>query len=408
MKKLMILILILCLFLCSCSKAPSPTAETLPKVTSEYKTAENSKALKAVWVSYKDLQTLFEENPNESVFTSRVLQMISNVKDLGLNTVIVHTRAFSDAFYESDIFPWSKYITGTEGKSIGYDPFKIICDTAAKENIDVEAWINPYRVSLSTDFTKLSDNNPAKIWYNQDKNTDRLIICDKGIYYNPASVVSQSLVIDGIREIITKYKVSAIHLDDYFYPSTDEKIDEKNFAEYTKGGGTLSLASWRRENVNSLISGIYSAVKTVNKDIDIVISPDADIDKNYNNFYADIKMWLTNDGFVDMIMPQIYFGFNNSSMPFSVCLDKWISLTKNTEKALVIGLAFYKCGAEDKFAGNGKNEWIESSDIISRQVTKILSNSTIYGFSLFSYNYIFQENITKNAKNELQILKSML
>ena len=392
----------MCILFTSCART---TPENNSSAENVQKTEHPSFTgyIKAVWLSYKELSEMIS-GADEKEFTKRTDEMLDNVKSLSLNTVIVHARAFSDAFYDSDIFPWSKYVSGTEGTGAGYDPFGIICREAKEKGIYIEAWINPYRVSSSTDFSLLSDKNPAK----NLQGTRRLIVCEKGIFYNPASVENQLLIIDGVREITEKYSVCAVHLDDYFYPSADEGIDEDDFSQYVSDGGKLSLGDWRRENVNSLISGIYSAVKAVSNDIQVVISPAADIQKNYDIQYADIKKWVHDGNYVDIIMPQLYFGFNNSAKPFEKTLAEWKAVTDNTKTALVVGLAFYKCGKEDLNAGEAKNEWIENDNIISRQVSIIMSDSTIYGYAFFSYNYIFGKNLTENAKNELQTLKSML
>ena len=137
------------------------------------------------------------------------------------------------------------------------------------------------------------------------------------------------------------------------------------------------------------------------------VSPAADIEKNYELKYADISLWLGN-GWVDEIIPQIYFGFENENAPFEKVLGNWITETKNKPAKLIIGLAFYKCGKPDLNAGSGKNEWKENSDIIARQISLIKKKSTIYGVAFFSYSHIFGKNIEKNAKKELQNIKSML
>ena len=142
--------------------------------------------------------------------------------------------------------------------------------------------------------------------------TDDLIITGSGIYYNPSSKRAQKIIIDGVREIVKNYNISAIHMDDYFYPTVDEGIDVDLYTNYRNEGGELSLDDWRRENVNTFISGLYSSVKSIKQDVKVVISPAGDIEKNYSMLYADVLKWCSQRGYADIIMPQLYYGFKNS------------------------------------------------------------------------------------------------
>ena len=140
---------------------------------------------------------------------------------------------------------------------------------------------NPYRVSYNPDFALLSKDNPARKWKEDaDKTNDGwLIVLENGIYYNPAVPEVQRMIIDGVREIVEQYEVDGVHMDDYFYPSTEEKIDQAQYDRYVKDGGQYSRAAWRRENVNTFVSGLYAAVKAIRPTVSVGISPAGDIER---------------------------------------------------------------------------------------------------------------------------------
>lgn len=234
---------------------------------------------RGVWINYNELSMKSVGGGTAEEFKNKIDTMFENIKAFGLNTVIFQVRPFSDSFCSSEIFPWSSYITGEQGKNPGYDPFLIATNEAEKYGLKIEAWINPYRVSYKDNFDDLSELNPAKQWYTDNPLTDDLIITGSGIYYNPSSKRAQKIIIDGVREIVKNYNISAIHMDDYFYPTVDEGIDVDLYTNYRNEGGELSLDDWRRENVNTFISGLYSSVKSIKQDVKVVISPAGDIEK---------------------------------------------------------------------------------------------------------------------------------
>ena len=180
------------------------------------------------------------------------------------------------------------------------------------------------------------------------------------------------------------------------------------YKEYKKQGGLLTLADWRRENVNVLVSSVYSLVKAENENMIFSISPSADIEKCRNTFYADVEKWCREEGFVDFIIPQIYYGFQNENMPFEKVFQEWDDLCENPNIKLICGLAPYKCGREDEFAGAGKNEWNENVNILSQQYERVLESYMWQGFSLFSYSYCFGDNVTEFSKKEIKKLLYMV
>ena len=145
-------------------------------------------------------------------------------------------------------------------------------------------------------------------------------------------------------------------------------------------------------------------VKDFDKNICFTISPSSDIDKNYNSHYADVNKWLTQNGYADYIIPQIYYGYENEDMPFKDTLLKWTSI--NSSK-LIIGLGIYKCGKKDVYAKSGESEWINDSDIISKQIIDVINNN-LNGFSIYSSSFLMRNtnNLVLESEKE-NIIKIM-
>lgn len=396
MKRIIAVIITIALLLCSCALNENANKE---KTNNEPVNRNDEKPfVSAVWLSYNEIAAL-SDGRTEREFRDETINLAGNLLSFGINTLIVHAVAFCDSYYKSEFLPKSKRLDSKKN----YDIFGIICELCSTAGIEVQAWINPYRVSNTGDFSAVKENPAVKKIYSEDKNN--LIINENEIYLNPASSMTQKLVLDEARELIKNYDISAIHIDDYFYPDMSSFTDKKSFENYRKSGGSLSVDNWRRENLNTLICSLHSLVDSYGKKL--AISPAASIEKNYSSKYADISLWLEN-GWADYIIPQIYFGFENETMPFKKVLDEWIEITKDKPTELIIGLAAYKCGQVDFNAGSGKNEWIENGDVLSRQLSLILRKNTIYGVAFFSYSHIFDKNIKKFTKKQLQNIKSML
>ncbi|TCT15371.1 uncharacterized lipoprotein YddW (UPF0748 family) [Natranaerovirga pectinivora] len=361
--------------------------------------------MRAVWISYLDLQPIFRSNGKDG-FTQEVRMMYKNIKDLGLNTVIVQVRPFGDAIYPSSYFPWSHIITGEEGKDPGYDPLSILVKEAHNQGLKIEAWLNPYR--LRSNKSALSNNNIGLKWLNDGSN--RAIQIKEGIFFNPGSKDAQNLIVEGIKEIIKKYDVDGIHFDDYFYPSIDLSYDYNDFQEYLAAGGTLSQGEWRRENVNSLIRGVYKVIKEINPNISFGISPQNDIQKNYDQLYIDIEKWVNTPGYIDYIVPQIYFGFEHSKYPFEIEVKEWNHFMKNSNVRLYIGLSAYKIGIEDKWAGSAKLEWTTELEMLKRMVMMSRENINYDGFMIFRYDSLWKpgRGVREMVENERIALRTIL
>ena len=385
------------------SESSSSKEEEPPKVT----VPSSGEETKAVWISYLEYQSILT-GKTEKQFTNSIRTMFGNLANDGFNTVFAHVRSHSDAMYDSDIFPWSVYCTGTEGKDPGFDPLEIMVREAHNAGLKIEAWINPYRVKNSTDTSKIASSSPAYEWLGIGK---VVIVDGTGIFYNPADEDVIELVVAGVEEIVRNYDVDGVHFDDYFYPTTAENFDKDYYNSYKSSGGGMKLGAWRRQNVNTLIKEVYSAIKAIDSSCRFGVSPAGNLETNYNNLYCDVYTWVTSKGYIDYICPQIYFGFNNKSRPYLEVLDEFSNIITNKDIELIVGLAAYKCGAEDTYAGaDGKTEWLKNSDILSRQVMAAREDEHYGGFALYRYDSVYNpaSSVKSAVKTEFDNLKKIM
>ena len=387
MYKKIILSFLLIFCLAGCTASQPSIDETKNTVEQPY--------IKAVWFSYYELSSFTEDN-DETQFKKSISKAFKELASKGFNRVTVQVRPFADAFYKSDYFPVSSYCFGQQGSELIYDPLSIMVDAAHKYNMSIEAWINPYRVSSKNDFSDLSKDNIALTM----KDSEDLIVCDTGIYFNPACSKVTELIVNGVKEVAGNYAVDSICFDDYFYPVTDKSIDEKYYSAYKKSGGKLSLDDFRRNHVSEMVSSVYKSIKDINSTITFGISPASNVESDYNTLYADVRKWATEKGYVDYLCPQIYYGFQNENQPFMSTTKEWIQMTDCT---LYVALPMYKVGKEDEFAGErGRNEFKENNNILARQVTYLSKLDKVKGFYIFSYSSLKDNDETKNLYSAMQ------
>lgn len=358
---------------------------------------------KAIYVSYIEFNSYIKDK-DSNTSKKNIIKMLDDIKEYGFNNVIVHVRPFSDSIYKSEFYPVSSTVLNDKGVYPDYDVLEYFITEAHKRNIRFEAWVNPFRVSNITDLSQIPIDSP---YYDFVKTGDAKIIEGKGIYLNPASSKVEELVVNGIEEIVKNYDVDAIHFDDYFYP--DKEIDLASYSEYKKNGGNLSIDQYRLNIISSFIKNVYSAIKNTKKDVLFGIAPEGNIENDYENNFLDVNLILGNEGYVDYIMPQIYFGFENETKPFISTIGVWNSLIKVDSIKLIPALAFYKIGVIDQYAGSGKDEWINNDNIIKKQILIARNQSNYGGFSLFRYDYIFnEEKHNDNTKEEIKNIKEIL
>lgn len=389
-KKIFLIILIITLIFSSCEKSSGDNTD-VPENRNSY--------IIGAWINYNEIRELIDSASNQGEFDTIVESKLKILNTYDVNTIFLHCRAFDDCFYKSDIFPVSEYASNEAGE-LKFDVLETFIRISQKYNIQIHAWINPYRIRKDGIKEKVNPLSPAYEIINSGNLSQELILCDNAIYYNPASCSARKRILEGIREILENYKVAGIHFDDYFYPSTPNDIDNLFYNEYTEKGGKLSLQDYRRQCVNTMISSVYSLIKSYD-DLIFSISPAANIESNYNSSYADVALWTQSLGYTDWIIPQIYFGFKHEKMPFLNVLEQWENMADESKVRLIIGLPLYKSGKEDTYAGSGAQEWQKNSDIISRQIRCIRENEKMAGYVYYSASYLYNDISTNENRSIL-------
>jgi uncharacterized lipoprotein YddW (UPF0748 family) len=340
----------------------------------------------------------FHKHKKRNSFRQEFLEATGNLARNNFNTLIFQVRPANDAFYKSGLNPWSRYLSGKEGEGIpDFDPLKFMVKAAHKYKMEFHAWLNPYRVSASTHLRK-KDYLKTLAPENFARRHPELVLeiplsdGDRQLILNPGEPEVINFVIATVREIITNYEVDAIHFDDYFYPysgigNIDEKTWEKNNPE------NLSIDDWRRENVNRLVREIYELLKSSERKVKFGISPfgiwanrknnpAGSISKGAQSYYeqfADSRRWIK-EGWVDYIVPQLYWEFSHKAAPYAALLDWWAEQVKNTNVELYTGQSVYRLGSSG--AWKNKHE-------LANQLRYNSKHKSVKGTVLFSYNCVF-------------------
>lgn len=349
----------------------------------------NNEEMRGVWVSYMELTMENEKDKSQKRFTEKFEEIAENCKNLGYNTLVVQVRPFCDALYKSDYFPWSHILTGEQGKNPNYDPLKIICDVCREKNLNIHAWVNPYRISTQNSPSELSENNP----YVKDSSVG--FKTQSGTYLDPSNENARRLIIDGIEEIVSNYDIDAIQFDDYFYPADMGSEDDAQYKEYINGceNESMTLEEWRKANVNLLISEVYLRIHSIKNNVEFGISPQGNINNN-DKLFADVQLWCTTRGYIDYICPQIYFSLDNPALTFEDSLQSWCELEFASNVNLYVGLAGYKAGTDDD-----EGTWLNDDNILAQEYNIICENEKTNGLMMYSYASLFSDDGKKEMEN---------
>jgi len=286
--------------------------------------------------------------------------ILDRAAEIGINAIFLQVRPAGDAIYNSVIYPWSKYITGTQGQAPagGWSPLRHWIDGAHSRGMELHAWINPYRVTHAvsniTDVNRLSPDNPAR------RNPTWARVHGRALYLDPGLPEVRRLIIDGVVELITNYNVDGIHFDDYFYPGRDFN-DAITFATF--GRGWNSIHNWRREQVNILVRDTQQAIRDARPEVRFGISPFAIWQnrtdnqplgsntrgfESFHQIYSDSRRWVQ-EGWVDYIVPQIYWRMGFEIADFVTVLHWWRDVVDGTDVNLYIGMAAWRDARNDPY-----------------------------------------------------------
>ena len=299
-------------------------------------TGDTDEPLRGVWISYLEISKL--AGSAEGVFHAQAAAMMQRVKEKGGNAVFVQVRPFGDAIYPSEVYPWSKTISGSAGTGLPYDPLAVLLEQAHAQGLAFHAWINPYRLMSSTDFSKVDASFRTAAWYQGDARSTYMYEVDGIWWLKPANDEAQALIADGVRELLSHYAVDGIHLDDYFYAASPESLGET----------TVSA----KANNTKLIKTLYDLTKELRPDALFGVSPAGGFRKDSTlpvsdtgTLSTDLALWCTKEGYLDYVMPQIYWDETHEIQPFTMTLQKWRAFVTEPSVRLYIGLASYRFDA---------------------------------------------------------------
>lgn len=339
------------------------------------------KEMRAAWVSTVYNLDWPKTKNNATKQKQELTQLMDKLKGCGINTIVLQVRPESDTLYKSSINPWSKYLTGTQGKDPGYDPLAFAIQEAHKRGMELHAWMNPYRVTSSgTNLNSLVSSHPAR------KNPSWVIKYNNKMYYDPGNPAVVDYLVKTVKEVVDKYDVDGIHFDDYFYPSSSFP-DDASYKAYGKG---QDRNNWRRENVNTLLKKVKAVVNTRsgcefgvspfgiwrNKSADCPDGSETSGSQSYYNMLADSRTWIRK-GYVDYIVPQIYWPIGLKVADYSKLVKWWANEVKGYDVDLYIGQGIYKQG-QSSYSGQNIAKEIKSQINVNKQY------STVKGSMYFS------------------------
>lgn len=309
--------------------------------------------------------------------------MLDHYVQLGFNAVFLQVRSQGDAFYESPYEPWSAFLTGTRGKDPGYDVLDFLIEEAHARGLEFHAWINPYRITTRTSATASFPPLHPSI------DPEWIVEHEKLQMYNPAIAGARQRLADVAKDIITKYDVDGLHMDDYFYPDPTSvgtlASDEELYKQL--GSGFSTIEDWRRDNVDKTIQLLYETVVANRPEIVFSVSPAPNRDYNRNVLYADVVKWCQ-EGWVDLLIPQLYQEIGNIHNDFHFNLAVWSQYAYKAK--LAVGYALYKFGNPDEITASSP---FNSTQELVRQFNLIDKYRKVEGSVMYNATAVYMNRI---------------
>lgn len=379
-------ILLISIFLFSTSKGQSPKYE-----------------FRAVWVAtVANIDWPSKAGLSVKEQKSEVISILDRQKRLGMNAIILQVRPAADAFYPSELEPWSKYLTGTPGRPPHpfYDPLAFWITEAHQRGMELHAWLNPYRVANRS-------SEPLAANHIAFKHPEWILKYGDKLYFDPGLPETRSFVIEVVKDIVTRYDIDAIHFDDYFYPYPlkENFPDTVSFAKYNRGFSVENKADWRRENVDILIEALSKTIKTAKPWVKFGISPfgvwrnSSDDPRgsdskagttNYDQLFANVIKWQEK-GWIDYLLPQLYWQIGHPAVDFKMLANWWAKHSYG--RALYIGQAAYKISSSSKTEAWTNPGEVPSEIRLLRKIPKI-DGSAFFSSKHFNRNLMgFQDSL---------------
>jgi uncharacterized lipoprotein YddW (UPF0748 family) len=303
-------------------------AELAPTAAREFRAAWVATVANIDWPSRKGLSSAEQQ--------AEVLALLDKAVALKLNAIILQLRTSADALYASDLEPWSEYLSGTQGASPGYDPLQFWISEAHQRGIELHGWFNPFRARQSN-----AKSAAAPLHLSRSR-PDWVKTYGDQQWIDPGEPAAAAHTLAVIADVLLRYDIDAVHIDDYFYPYplqdavTKQELDfpdEPSWRRYVQAGGSLERADWRRSNVDRLVQDIAQLLRQTKPWVRFGISPFG-LPKpalrplgiagfsQYDKLYADVERWL-NEGWLDYLAPQLYWPIAQKPQAFGVLLEAW-------------------------------------------------------------------------------------
>ena len=372
-KYLIFIIFIIIISSCGSSK----TALTQPH------DASPKREFRGAWIQTVGQSRYYQMN--SSAMKHYLSEMVRKFDEAGINAIIFQIRPEADAFYKSDLEPWSRYLTGIQGKAPDdpdFDPLAFIIEESHKRGMELHAWLNPYRVKTSMSNVLAPDH----IYY---RYPERFVQYGNQLFFDPGLPENRTYICEVVRDIVSRYDVDAIHMDDYFYPypiAGQSFPDDNSFnmLAASQGFSNVQRADWRRNNVNLLIQQLKLTIASTKPWVRFGISPfgiyrnkrsdsggsDTNGLQNYDDLYADIKLWVEK-GWIDYNLPQLYWEIGHTAADYTTLLHWWNA--NNFEQHLYIG--------QDIKRSIDRNE-LEEKIKQTREMSFVHGNTYWYGYQI--------------------------
>ena len=322
----------------------------------------------AAWLTAVSLSDMLK-GATEAAYRATVHQELTWLCENGFTDVFVQVRSNGDAYYRSRVYPraasWSQ----------DFDPFQVFLEANQQVGLQVHAWINPYRCQTAGQMLKIPDTYPTRMWAQEQ--AESIVQVSGRWYLNPADEHAQALICTGAQELLDGYDIAGLHIDDYFYPTTEPELDAAAFA----ASRSEDLTAWRTEQVNTLVAALYAQAHAADRIFSI--SPRGDPAASAQLLYADPETWCSQSGYCDWILPQLYYGFDNETCGFAEMLALWQGMVQTDGVRLIPGICTYKVGQADDWAGTGRMEWLIEQEIPAQQAAAVLETG-LNGVAVYS------------------------
>ena len=351
------------LVVAACSDATAPKPAATPTVPAD--PPATVREFRGLWIAtVANIDWPTSSSLSVDAQRAELRALLDKAQSLGMNAVILQVRSAGDALYRSTLEPWARPLTGTQGNDPGWDPLAEAVLEAHARGLELHAWFNPFRAGNLSDTIRLA---PTHL-YRARPDLGR--IAQNQLWFDPGEPEVQDHVMRVVLDVVARYDIDGVHLDDYFYPYPVSGAalpiqfpDDGSYARYlAAGGAAMDRAEWRRQNVNKFLQRLYLGVKGARATVKVGISPfgiwrpgnpagitglDA-----WRDIFADSKFWLQ-QGWMDYCAPQLYWSLASTGQNFTALLDWWLD-ANIARRHLWPGLAAYRVadGTSSAFAAS--------------------------------------------------------